>query len=282
MANLGVVAFVLLFAAFGVLIVLFGLSSIMGYVRMRRTDPTDVRSIRPEMDVVELTGTARPAGSALTAPLSRGDALAYDYDVRVESGDDSHRVEGDAENVPFVLDDGTGEVLVNPNGARWSLEEQQWKIDDGEEPPASLREYLDENDGDGAASSVLYKRDRYFREERLEPGEDVYVYGPVKSGPHEDAPNTAVDAYVGTDTDEESEATDNNVDMQLTKDLLPGVGDPKGTLSLGGAGESSVFTVADTGEKAAQRRALKSGLGTLTMGLVVLGFAIAVLVFAGL
>lgn len=275
MASPGILAFLLVFGGFGLLITLFGVSSATDYVRMRRRDQSDNRSVRGDMTDVELSGTANPVDGTLTAPLTGADVLAYDYEVRVRTGDDSQRVEDGAESTPFVLDDGTGEILVDPEGAQWSLEEQEWYVEDGEEPPEPIRRFLDQSGQEqGGASEVLYNRDRWFTQETLEPGEDAYVYGPVNAGPHEKAPHGAVDAYVGTDTGSDPEGEEDNVDMRLTKDLLPGVGDPEKTLLLGGTAKGSVFTVADTGEKGAQRRMLKKAIGTLLFGLLILAIAI--------
>ena len=253
----------------GGVIGLAGISTFRGYFRMAGTDPTDVAAVEPGTDEVELSGSARPVRDPFTAPLSGKGTLAYNYKVRRRGQGWSDIVsEGDA--VPFLLDDGTGEIVVDPRGARWTFEKETWEVDDGEEPPGTIREFLERNDSDRlAASEVVYDGDRQFWERRLELGEDVYVYGPVRAGPAEDAPEGTVDPYVGAEEFDERAVGTTNVGAILNRDFIPGIGDHRKTLTMGGASEATIFTVSDTGEKAAQRRILKQGAILSVLGVAV-------------
>ncbi|MEF8775744.1 MAG: hypothetical protein V5A43_04470 [Haloarculaceae archaeon] len=154
----------IVFGGLGVLLLLAGATYLNAYWTMRSTDPTDVAKVSGTVDEVELEGTARTAGETARAPLTGEDALVHEWDVEYRTGGQhktwSNVERGSAAN-RFLLEDGTGELLVDPAGASWSLEEETWCVDDGEEPPPTIRTYLEASDSDReAASEVVHSKRR--------------------------------------------------------------------------------------------------------------------------
>ena len=88
-----------------------------------------------------MTGVARRADGAPTAPFTGRDCLAYGWHVEavaVERGPDGARFRRDVvdrgrEVAPFLVDDGTGTVLVDPPGADLRLAEA-WVEDYAPDP----------------------------------------------------------------------------------------------------------------------------------------------------
>lgn len=240
-----------------VLATILGLAGIVflrASIRMFRTDTTDAGAVSRTMDEVALSGTARPVDEPMSARFEDADTLLNSWQMAEYSGGSGSGwvpQESGTDTEPFLLDDGTGAVLVDPEGAEWVIDVDHTKVVDEDMPPRPIREFLAEVDRMPNAEKDGAVRKRRYREKRLDPGGDVFVYGPVKEGSVEGVPGP----YVGTDsTDRNSEE---RVAMRLSPSLLPFVGDPGDTLSLGGAGETGVFTVSDSAETDAKRRYLK-------------------------
>lgn len=165
----------------------------------------------------------------------------------------------DKDRQPFVLNDGTGEILVNPEGAAMNVDHETWEVGEGENPSGLVRRFLEGSDAPhSVASEVVHKQKRRFLEGRLSPGGDVYVYGPVKTGPAEDAPNGTVRPYVGSD--------------QLRQEQ----DDSDGGVSYGLAGETDVFTFSNTGEQGVQRTLLTRAALFIGAGAVFVAIGVGV------
>ncbi|MFB6184868.1 MAG: hypothetical protein ABEI96_09965 [Haloarculaceae archaeon] len=80
----------------------------------------------------------------------------------------------DADFQPFVLDDGTGTVYVDPSdGDLLVSEDEEIVVDPGDDPPEFVREYLiRETDVDPVGQT-----ERKYREARLEIDDQVRVSG---------------------------------------------------------------------------------------------------------
>lgn len=200
MVALGDVAMVVLFGGLGLLI---GVSMIRKGFRLRKqrnlvqeTPTEEVESV--SLGQSELKGTARPAEQGtITAPFSDEETLVADwkieeYEVTEDSeGDESgswHTEASGVEQVPFQVDDGTGELLVRPD------EDAVYEIDESEEDrleigvngatPSKIREFEKKN-GISAASGHdshggHHEGDRRYYQHLLQPGEDTYVFGVVQ------------------------------------------------------------------------------------------------------
>lgn len=194
MVALGELAIVALFPLIGLVAVAVGVGALYHAVkvyrrtkRMSDTETTAVRDVEP--GVVELKGTARPAEDegTVSGPISGKDAVASSVTVERYSSGGKHsswKTIHEQETVrPFVLDDGTGEVRVDPpDAAKVSLDEYRWVIDGDETEPDEVRRFVESADGVDAAEkagdSLLGSGERRRYEEGvIEPGEDVYVFG---------------------------------------------------------------------------------------------------------
>lgn len=182
---------ILIFAGIGLFLTGAGVREGIRAYRLRRTRATPVSALSDSSGRVVVTGVARRADGTVTAPFTRREALAHSWHVEALSREWSndgvrHRwavVDRGKRAVPFLVDDGTGTVLVDPAGATLRLAEAA--VPDYEPDPAerstldldfaSLRRLAGESDP------------RYF-EARLDEGETVSVHGVVRTdGPHLDA-----------------------------------------------------------------------------------------------
>lgn len=262
----------------GALLGLVGLSYLRAYWTITGTEPTDVAAVSDTMDEVALMGTAMAVGEPGTAPFSASETLVCDWDFDDLGGDQGKwsTVESGAEVAPFVLADETGEIVVDPRGADWQLDQRFQVTIHDEEPPQAIRSFLDEQGMEPNAEKRLLKDDRRYTERRLDPGDEVYVYGPVKRGPAEDAPSGTVESYIGTDS-ADADNIAGQASMTAQRDILPFVGDSKGTLSIGGAEESSLFTLAVADGSIPTDQYRKYGLFLFLFGLTFVGIGIALL-----
>lgn len=181
-----------------------GVHYLRKYVVLTRSDPTDIVDVEGHEETVELVGRARTANDLLSSPFLGEDTLAYSWRLkqskRIDGGSGTHWKESGEQTTPFVLEDATGEILVDPEDADLALEEEVvLETDDETPPPPAAREKLAELDRDVAAESPDEFLWREFYASRLDLGEEVHVYGPVNSGPAENAPDTVVQPYIGTD-----------------------------------------------------------------------------------
>lgn len=160
---------------------------------------------------VRVSGTVRPSddNGSLVSPLSGEDVVLYDYEVQgyIETGDGHgwEQVAGGADAVPFVLEDGSGAVRVDPAGSTLLLGTRTSKhvdlrsgstTDDDETTPPNgqsthgslAEEQLVTRCDPGAGrvhvgSVTLHEESRYrLKERRIEPGDDLVVTGTAQDG----------------------------------------------------------------------------------------------------
>lgn len=129
-------------------------------------------------DAVVLSGTVEAADEPLRSPVWGDECVAYRYDVDREKSGLGDRtgtvgVTGGETATRFLLDDGTGTVLVDPGDAdlRYA-DEHRRRVDGGTTPPPAIREFLASND-----LSMDGDRDWIFEEARYEVGQTVTVVG---------------------------------------------------------------------------------------------------------
>lgn len=180
---------------------------VRGFGRLRRrrmlqnTPTSKVRSVA--VGDVEVEGSARSQDQTIPGPISGTDALLYQLEV--EEWDEWHwdTVLELVDQVDFEVDDGTGRLPVDANGAELYLEDQaQVEVDPGEEPPARIRDWafeegpfaeagpdeLTPEDLEHVASLPLPARvesalleetaaKRRYTERLVQPGEAVVAFG---------------------------------------------------------------------------------------------------------
>lgn len=172
----------------------YGLHELWRGYRIYAREPDDVIDA-PSGGRIELEGTARPAAGTIDGPFTGEECLLCEYAVEEyrSSGKSSswQTVDEDTMAVPFLVDDGTGTVLVEPAGVRTNLsQDARIKVDGGAEPPARIRRFIEGNsDVDSENTSVDLKvielntgNDRRYVERRLDPGETVHVLGHARYG----------------------------------------------------------------------------------------------------
>lgn len=188
----------------GVILVAIGLVGV-GIGRRRRhefetiagTQTTEVLSITP--GPVEVSGTASPVDDRLLrAPFSEAECLLAEWEIEEweESGKHSGwETKGSGvETVPFLLDDGTGTVLVRPSGADVDLDEtgtETVEVGATERSPVPIREFLELDATPGPSAEPLIEAldwgtthgDRKYHQRLVTPGDEVYVYGTATREP---------------------------------------------------------------------------------------------------
>jgi hypothetical protein len=142
---------------------------------------TRVRSLA--LGRVELAGRAR-GRAALEAPLTGTPCVYYRYLVEEEVGSGRSRrwkalARGDSADAGFHLEDGTGQVLVDPRGAELELS-PVWRATD---PPLSapLLRTLARHGID--PHGWLFRRRLRFTEWRLACGDPLYLLGVAQERP---------------------------------------------------------------------------------------------------
>lgn len=172
-----------------VLVIFFGLGLLMIYngfqeyrvsrlIRDTATETVNAAAVGR----TELVGTARAAGMTFAQPFTNGEALYVDYEIQEEredsDGDSSWTtLDHDTWVTPFDLDDGTGEIRVEPEvSAKFEISEAyttSLDVSDGESAPAAVQEFLEQ----GTDVDPISHNRRRYRQEIIPPGETVYVLG---------------------------------------------------------------------------------------------------------
>ncbi|MBK1710361.1 GIDE domain-containing protein [Marichromatium gracile] len=159
---------------------LFALRWTLGrYHDLRRVTDTPTARIRSAAQgQVELQGLAAPHQAPLLAPLTGAPCLWYRY--RIEERRDSGRqqrwvkVEADSSEAPFLIDDGSGQCLVDPRGAQIRCHRARvWYGPHRGAPPGTAP----------SAWQQLFGGARRWRmrEERIEHHDLLYVLGHLET-----------------------------------------------------------------------------------------------------
>lgn len=238
-------------ALVGVAFVAYGGRQLRPAVRILRNDPVAVRDLEHLNGTVEVAGTAIVDESTALAPFSGRECLACRYTVEEyrQSGKHGHweTLEEGTGGVPFLVDDGTGRVPVDPTGADLRLSAHATRVDPGEEPPEQIARYVAESEAVGPNDRTIdlellelnVGKEQRFTEHRLDAGEDVHVYGPL--GRPEEAPEWGSD--------------------RVDADIRHQSGHP--------------FIISDTSERATAWRVARRPLGLLALGAVLVVVALA-------
>ena len=163
---------------------------------------SDLLSDRPDRACFTGTVVETPDHGTVEAPFSGRRAVALAYQVLEEESaglwwlgfpfgslTQFEPIDGGAVANSFLLDDGTGQVRVDPGGATFRLEpDSTLQVDGGDAPPERIRRYIDSNaDVDDEELTVNLGPiewgvgdDRRYVERRLEPGDEVLVCGAAR------------------------------------------------------------------------------------------------------
>ncbi|PSP28767.1 hypothetical protein BRC65_01375 [Halobacteriales archaeon QH_2_65_14] len=248
----------------GVLMAVLGLGHVGNYVRMKRLEPVDIRTMDEQSGEVELTGTAGAHEGTSLSPFTSTETVVQEWTVKaynprgrrsnwtlLDSGEDSH---------PFVLEDSTGSVLVDPAGAsRYLASTTTIEVEPDESPPSPIREYLDGTDDVDSNPS----RKRRYTESRLDPGGNAYVLGPVRESGHSVDLPAGVDAVVGVENPDERGITVGEDGLSEVVEQVKA--------------DTDQFIITNSGERRAQRGMLWRGILFFGAGLVFVTVPLALL-----
>lgn len=179
-------AVALVFGGVGLLLGVFLLWRHLGTAlltyRILGTDPVPIgdlsRGNGQTPGLVQVRGTTAIAdGRTVRPPFSATDCLAYEYErLERQEGRFSHwePVAGDEDSVPFLVEDDTGAVQVDPTGCEFQLDaDSVERVGVAEAPEAG--EDTGTPDGSDAGQEHV--------ERRLDVGQSVRVYGTVTPPP---------------------------------------------------------------------------------------------------
>jgi hypothetical protein len=212
-------------------------------------DPLPVGQLHGHRGPAEIEGkaVAEADTGTVTAPFTGSECLAYTYEVEElrSSGKNSswHTLDEGQGGVDFIVEDETGRVRVNPQGADIRPEAHTIRVSPGDELPGRIESYLassddvDKQDGtlDLMVTELSVGNKQRFTERRLDVGESVYVYGQAFRD------------------DRAAEWGSNLVDAVVKRgDATP------------------VFVVSDTDERTTAWRFGRKGLGYVALGVVLL------------
>ncbi len=130
----------------------FGIQRLFIANRLRSDDPLDISTARNKTGrTVEISGTADVLEDTTQSKYSETECLAYAWQKSTNGSNSNIKGHG-TEGVPFLVRDETGEIAVDPANAQI------------------------------AGNKETFSESNYEQTEwRVEPGEEVHVYGPVTS-----------------------------------------------------------------------------------------------------
>lgn len=174
------VLFLVLMFGLGLLLIYSGFNEYRVEQLIRDTATATVQAAA--VGRTELEGTVKSAGTLLAQPFADGDCVYATYQLQEEredsDGDKSwSTLDHDTWVTPFYLDDGTGQVLVEPTvDAKYEISEANTSsvtVPAGGSPPASIAEFH----AQGTDVESESDNRRRYTQAVIPPGETVYVLG---------------------------------------------------------------------------------------------------------
>lgn len=153
--------------------------------RVLANTPTEAaRSVAAGRTALE--GTAEPRHEPFEEPFGDGTAVVGEFEVEKRSsvGDSSSdwkTVEEEALVAPFVVEDGTGRVLVEPDEdvelVTSDAATTRYEVRPTESEPPEVAAYLREHEEIDETGESLLSQWRRYEQTAIPPGADVYVLG---------------------------------------------------------------------------------------------------------
>lgn len=251
----------------GALMAFLGAGHLWNYLRLKRSDPVDIRQLNAPAGAVELVGTARAYEDTSRSPFTGTESLLHEWKVEKEGAGrrSGQMLLGSGQTThPFLLQDGTGTVLVHPAGAsRYLQTSTTIEVGADESPPPAIREFLETTD----EIDREHDRTRWYYERRLDPGGDAYVFGPIReAAPSFDFPEP-IDAVVGVENPGERRLTIGEDEITLSKILERA------------RSNTEQFIITNADESGAEGQMLKIGALWLVLGVLFLVGSIALVVW---
>lgn len=200
-AQLEVLLFVSL-AFVGALAVLYwGFQTYQFGRTIRDTPPEPIRSVA--MGRTEIVGQIVPYSRIYDQPFTDGQCVYADFTVREykrypnddDKDDQWETVQSDSFSIPFYIEDGTGQMLVEPNEETLYETSSEYSttisVDGNEAPPEPVQEFLGRGSGDDATTSESVEhisrsqlgsvsstsRDRRYIQTVVPVDAETYVFG---------------------------------------------------------------------------------------------------------
>jgi len=172
------VGYAILFFGFGIWSFFKGFKRLYEKRLIENTPTSTIRGLA--MGLVELTGKAEKI-KTFRAPFSGSECVFYRYTVeRYQSSGRSGRwvliASGDSQYCPFYLNDGTGKIMLLPQGAELIMPvNYEFKTGLGKSLPDNLVDFMD---GNGLTHRGIFGNySLWFKEWFIVPDETVYVLG---------------------------------------------------------------------------------------------------------
>lgn len=169
----------------GIFIFIAGLKW-FSYKRLIENIPTsNIRAIA--MGLVEIIGKVIPIeNNILSSPFSNTECVYYKYSVErwVKQNDNHHWqvVNSGNSTIPFLVNDETGSVLVNPIGANIDIKYTTFISDSGHDPPLIIKDFIStQNLNYEGFFGINYKM--RYREAVIIPNEKLYIIGTANDNP---------------------------------------------------------------------------------------------------
>ncbi|MFA9516879.1 GIDE domain-containing protein [Halopenitus sp. H-Gu1] len=183
------------FVSGGLLAIGFALREVGAVRQVLGGASTDVFSLSTgTTGSVSISGTAVQYEDRLVSPFTGTECLALAYEVEEQrttnNGTAWVEIDSGRAAVPFLLEDDTGSVLVDPSRVRLGLGTSVTiEVEGGERPPNRIQKFINRTDDVGSEErtwdlklvELNVGNDRRYIERRLEPGEPVTVFGDVQS-----------------------------------------------------------------------------------------------------
>lgn len=179
-------------------------------IALWRTEPVSAVEAQSASGRATVVGTAEAVDEPLSSPFEGEDAVAVSWSVRESrgpstgTGSNSVRIATGTDTTQFRVEDGSGAIRVEPEGAHLDPSKQATvHADRGDENERVERFDRERNPYSriGKAISTLIKglpvvdRNRRYIERRIESGEEVLVHGTV-DGDHAATASGAVNAAI--------------------------------------------------------------------------------------
>lgn len=169
----------------GIVLFFFGLKSLSQKRLIENIPTSKIRSIA--MGLVEVFGRAVPFDkNILFSPFSNTECIYYKYWIEkwVKSGKNHHwrTIKKGKSKSPFLLDDDTGTVLIDPAGANIDINSVSYRSDVGNDPPNIVKNFLISQNLNYEGLFGINHKMRY-REAVIVPNRQLYVIGTATDNP---------------------------------------------------------------------------------------------------
>lgn len=183
-AVIGGLVFGLIFVPIGGFMIWFSRKQADKAALIERTPTTQVQNLTPGLR--ESKGKCVSAGELLTSPMKQRKCVYYRFQVKEKrhkagrkGGSHYVTVVDDVQSVPFMLDDGSGQVRINAQGAEMYLGRDSYtRSGTLNDAPPEIENLLQQRYGK-SSQGMIFNKAMTYEETVLEVGDDVYVLGLV-------------------------------------------------------------------------------------------------------